>query len=65
MISKFRSEYKSLEKLWRQGVDGVDPLREYSMLVDRFLVSCFQKIEAGNKETSVALVALGGQCGDF
>ncbi len=60
MISKFRTEYQSLEKLWQQGTGGGEPLREYSMLVDRFLVSCFHKIDAENKETSVALVALGG-----
>ena len=60
MISKFRTEYQSLEKLWQQGIGGGEPLREYSMLVDRFLVSCFHKIDVENKETSVALVALGG-----
>ena len=38
MIATFRTEYQSLEKLWQQGVGGVEPLREYSKLIDIFYV---------------------------
>ena len=60
MISKFRIECQRLEKMWQQGVGGVDQLREYSMLVDRFLISCFHKTAVAKKDNSVALVAVGG-----
>jgi len=60
MIEKFRAERQELERLWEKGRAGADYLQKYSKLVDNFLVSCFQGVEAGQKDISVALVALGG-----
>ncbi|MCK5515715.1 MAG: [protein-PII] uridylyltransferase, partial [Desulfobulbaceae bacterium] len=60
MIEKFREEKAGLEEMWRKGKAGIDPLRLYSDLVDRFLVDRFQEIAAEDEDTSVTLVALGG-----
>jgi [protein-PII] uridylyltransferase len=60
MIERFRVEQIELEKLWREGVAGVDLLRQYSSLVDRFLVDRFREAEVAGKDASVALVALSG-----
>ena len=60
MIEKFRIEQKRLEVLWRKGMAGIDPLRQYSNLVDSFLANCFQEAVAEEKDTFVAIVALGG-----
>jgi len=60
MISKFRTEQRRLEKLWQKGSSGAGPLREYSRLVDDFIVSCFQELAVEQKDASVVLVALGG-----
>jgi len=60
MISKFRDDYQCLEKLWRDLPGGVDFLREYSLLVDRFLVDCFHAILPKADGGSFALVAIGG-----
>ncbi len=60
MIERFRAEKVELEKLWQEGAVGIDPLRQFSGLVDRFLVDHFEGVVAQDKGTSVALVALGG-----
>jgi len=60
MIEQFRIEQLGLEELWRKGVAGIDLLGEFSRLVDRFLVDCFQEAIVKDKDISVALVALGG-----
>ncbi len=60
MIERFREEKARLEEMWRKGEAGIDPLRCYSDLVDRFLIDRFQEVAAEDTETSVSLVALGG-----
>jgi len=60
MISKFRTEREELEKLWQKGTAGTGFLRDYCHIVDKFLVDCFQKSIADQKDSAVALVALGG-----
>jgi [protein-PII] uridylyltransferase len=60
MIERFREEKVRLEEMWRKGEAGIDPLRQYSDLVDRFLVDRFQEVAAEDTETSVSIVALGG-----
>ncbi|MBW1634980.1 MAG: [protein-PII] uridylyltransferase [Deltaproteobacteria bacterium] len=60
MISKFSSEYQQLEKRWRDEPEGVDFVREYSLLVDRFLGDCLRSVQPEVDGGSVALVAIGG-----
>ena len=63
MIERFRAEKVELEKLWQEGAVGIDPLRQFSGLVDRFLVDHFEGVVAQDKGTSVRLWPWGAMVG--
>lgn len=60
MIETFRVKQMELEKLWQEGAVGVEPLLEFSRLVDGFLVDRFNEAAGEGEDGFVAIVALGG-----
>jgi [protein-PII] uridylyltransferase len=59
MVEEFRRKREPLEQQWAKGLGSDSLLVEYSNLVDRFIVHCFDSLDVTDKD-SVALVALGG-----
>lgn len=60
MVSLLKTQSQALDDLWSQGLSGTSLLHDHSALADRFLQDCFDKIEDPEKDTKVALIALGG-----
>ncbi len=57
---ELRAERETLERLWQQGVLGMELLRRHSRLTDEFIIDCFTRADLPGVEDAVALVALGG-----
>jgi len=60
MNSLLKTQRQALDDLWSQGLSGTSLLHDHSALADRFLQDCFDRVANPEKDTSVALVALGG-----
>lgn len=60
MPTKLKTQRQALDDLWSQGLSGKSLLRTLSGLTDEFIRDCFAAIADADKESQVALVALGG-----
>ena len=60
MLAKFQEDRKAIEQLWSDGVSGEELLLKQTSLVDKYIQSCYEKVQQEFGVKQVALVALGG-----
>lgn len=60
MLQEFQTGRRAIERSWGEGRSGEMLLVDQTQLVDRYISTCFQKIQELFGETGVAVVALGG-----
>jgi len=60
MIAAFRAQRKVLEGAWALAASGDDELRRHCLVVDEYIINCFQQSVSRDYGEDVALVALGG-----